>query len=132
MSLSLNSVTMAGNLTRDPEVKTLSGDLMVASLGVALNRRWKGKDGEKREEVTYVEVSAWGRTAELCGQYLRKGSAVYIEGFLKMDAWKTKEGQARQTLKIEAKTVQFLDPADDVAQPVAPVAVKQPIVEDPF
>lgn len=105
MSLNLNSVTVAGRLTRDPEVKPIGNDNCVAHMGIAINRRFKDK-----EEVTYVDVTAWGKTAENCGTYLRKGSAVFIEGYLRMDEWKTKEGQARQMLKVVANNVQFLDP----------------------
>lgn len=121
MSLNLNSVTLAGRLTRDVEVKMLSGDRAVASMGLAINRTWKDKDGTKKEEATFIEVTAWGKTAEHCGQYLRKGSAVFIEGRLKQDAWKTKDGEARQMLKVEAHNVQFLDPLRNLEGEPVPV-----------
>lgn len=110
MTLNLNQVTLAGRLTRDPEVKFFDqNDRALASLGVAINRKWTGKDGAVREEATFVDVSVWGKSAEHCGKYLKKGSGVYIEGWLKLDEWKTKDGQKRQMLKVEANIVHFLD-----------------------
>ncbi len=110
MSLNLNHVTLAGNLTRDPELRQIGADRVVASTGLAVNRRWKDQvSGEQREEATFIEIEAWGRTAELIGQYLKKGSPAYIEGRLKLDAWDDKEsGQKRSKLKVIADNVQFL------------------------
>jgi single-strand DNA-binding protein len=119
MSLNLNHVTLAGNLTRDPELRQIGADRVVASTGIAINRRWKDQaTGEQREDATFVEVEAWGRTAELLGQYLKKGSPAYIEGRLKLDAWDDKEsGQKRSKLKVVADSVQFLGtrPPDDAS-----------------
>jgi single-strand DNA-binding protein len=109
MSLNYNKVTLAGNLTRDPEVKFLAGDRAVASFGLAINRKFKGNDGELKEEVTFVDCEAWGRTAELVGQYLNKGSPCFIEGRLKLDTWDDKKtGEKRSKLMIVAESVQFL------------------------
>lgn len=130
MTLNLNNVHLAGRLTRDPEVKPIGNDNFVAHMGMAINRRFKDK-----EEVTFVDVTAFGRTAENCGQYLHKGSAVYIEGYLKLDEWKTKEGQARQMLKVVANTVQFLDPKkqeDELPPKRTVTTAKDPFAEDPF
>lgn len=129
MSLNLNSVMIAGRLTRDPEMKMI-GERHLAHLGIAINRRYKDRDGNAKEEVTFVDVTAWGKTAENCGTYLFKGSAVYIEGHLKMDEWKTKDGQPRQMLKIEAENVQFLDAKKpEVALPPKRTVTTAP---DPF
>lgn len=130
MSLNLNNVTLAGRLTRDPEVKMLAGDLAVANMGLAVNRKWKDRDGTAKEEVTFVDVTAWGRTAENCGQYLRKGSGVYIEGRLKMDDWQTQDGQKRQKLKVEAVSVQFSDPKKTEEAPAPKRTVTN--APDPF
>jgi single-strand DNA-binding protein len=134
MSLNLNSVTLAGRLTRDPELKSV-GERFVAHLGVAINRRYKDRDGNLKEDVTFVDVSVWGKTAENCNTYLSKGSAVYIEGYLKLDEWKTKEGQPRQMLKVEAHNVQFLDQkkADDApaATPRSVTNAKDPFSDEP-
>jgi len=113
--LNLNSVALAGHLTRDPEVRVIGADRSVASFAVAINRRYKGQDGELKEEATFVDCEAWGRTAEIIGQYLTKGSPVYIEGRLRLDTWQDKDGQKRSRLKVVADNVQFLGskrPAD--------------------
>jgi single-strand DNA-binding protein len=106
--LSLNHVTLAGHLTRDPEIRMISPDRPVAAFGIALNRRYKGADGELKEDVTFVDCEAWGRTAELVGQYLSKGSPVYLEGRLRLDSWQDKDGQKRSRLKVTTDSVQFL------------------------
>jgi single-strand DNA-binding protein len=108
MSVAINRVLLAGNLTRDPQLRQV-GQSAVANFGLAVNRRFKGADGEPREEVTFIDIEAWGRTAELVGQYLTKGRAAFIEGRLKLDAWDDKDGQKRQKLKVVADGVQFLD-----------------------
>ena len=105
----LPTVTATGNLTRDPEVRALANSQSVASFGLAINRRYKGSDGEMKEDVTFVDVEAWGRTAELVGQYLTKGRACFIEGRLKLDQWDDKDGNKRSRLKVVADSVQFMD-----------------------
>jgi single-strand DNA-binding protein len=107
MSLNLNTVTLAGHLTRDPELRQ-AGERSVVNFGLAINRRWKSQEGEAKEETTFVDIEAWGRTAEIVGQYLAKGSPCYIEGRLKLDSWQDKEGQKRSKLKVVADNVQFL------------------------
>jgi len=111
MSLNVNHVILAGNLTRDPELRTLAADRAVANFAIAVNRRYKGPEGDLKEEVTFVEVEAWGRTAEVVGQYLTKGSPCYLEGRLKLDVWTDKDNQKRTRLKVVAETVQFLSRA---------------------
>ncbi len=106
---SFNSVTLLGNLTRDPELKTLAAGGAVANIGLAVNRRWKSSEGETKEEVTFVDCEAWGRTAELIGQYLTKGSACLIQGRLKYDTWDDKDGSRRSRLKVVVEQVQFID-----------------------
>jgi single-strand DNA-binding protein len=108
MSLNLNTVVLAGHLTRDPEMRPLAGDKVVANFGLAINRRFKSPDGEIKEESTFIDCEAWGRTAELIGQYLAKGSAAYVEGRLKLDNWQDKEGQKKSRLKVVVENVQFL------------------------
>jgi single-strand DNA-binding protein len=109
MALSLNQVTLGGNLTRDPEVRFFADEKAVCNFTIASNRKYKGSDGTSKEEVTFVDVECWGRTAEIVGQYLVKGSAAIIIGRLKMDSWEDKTTQAKRTkLKILANDVQFL------------------------
>lgn len=109
MAIAVNKVMIAGNLTRDPQVRFLANEQAVANFGLAVNRRFKGSDGQMKDEVTFVDVEAWGRTAELVGQYLVKGRSCFIEGRLKLDSWDDKDGQKRQKLKVVADNVQFLD-----------------------
>ncbi len=108
MAVAINRVLLGGNLTRDPQVRFLANERAVANFGLAINRRFKGADGQMKEEVTFVDIEAWGRTAELVGQYLTKGRACFVEGYLKLDSWE-KDGQKHQKLKVVADNVQFLD-----------------------
>jgi len=106
---SFNKVILLGNLTRDPELRFTPKGTAVAKLGLAVNRVWTNEGGEKKEEVTFVDVDVFGRTAENCGQYLKKGRPVLIEGRLKLDQWDDKQsGQKRSKLGVVAETVQFL------------------------
>ncbi len=105
----LNKVMLIGNLTRDPEVRYTPKGTAVAEIGVAVNRRFTAENGDKREETTFVDVTLWGRTAELAGEYLRKGRSVYIEGRLQLDSWDDKQtGQKRSKLRVVCEEMQFL------------------------
>jgi single-strand DNA-binding protein len=125
MSLNLNTVMLAGHLTRDPQLRSLPQDKTVVSFSLAINRRFKGADGEIKEDSTFVDCEAWGRTAELVGQYLQKGSGCYVEGRLKLDAWEDKEGAKRSRLKVVADSVQFL------GKPTAKLSEAAATTEDP-
>lgn len=106
---SYNKVILMGNLTRDPEIKYTPKGTPIARLGMAVNRRWKTDQGEDREEVTFVDVDVFGRAAENCGQYLRKGRGVHVDGRLKLDTWEDREsGKKRSRLLVVAEGVQFL------------------------
>lgn len=106
----LNRVMLMGNLTRDPELRYLpNGNTAVAALGLAINRKWKDKAGAAQEEVTFIDCEAFGRTAEVLNQYLKKGRPVYIEGRLKLDQWTDKEGQKRSKLKVVVEIFEFID-----------------------
>ena len=105
---SLNKVFLMGNLTRDPELRYTQGGMAVANLGLASNRVYKGKDGEKKEETCFVRVVVWGRQAETCGQYLTKGSPLFVEGRLQSRSWETEDKQKRNTLEVVALNIQFL------------------------
>lgn len=110
MAANINRVLVAGNLTRDPQVRFFANERAVADFGIAVNRRFRGADGENKEETTYIDIEAWGRTAELVGQYLTKGRSCFVEGRLKLDQWDDKNsGQKRSKLKVVADNVQFLD-----------------------
>lgn len=117
MSFNYNRVTLAGNLTRDPQVRFFANERAVADFGLAINRRFKTPDGQQKEETTFVDVEAWGRTAELVGQYLTKGSPCFIEGRLRLDSWDDKKtGEKRSKLKVVADSVQFLSTRGDRGQ----------------
>jgi len=98
-----------GNLTRDPQLKQTPNNLSVAEIGLACNRKFKSKDGEMREEVTFVDCEAWGRTAETMAKYLSKGKPVFVEGRLKLDQWQDKEGNNRSKLRVVIESFQFID-----------------------
>jgi len=105
----LNRVLLLGNVTRDPEVRYTPKGSAVCDLGIAVNRAYTTDSGEKREEVTFVDVTLWGRTAEVASEYLKKGRPVFIEGRLQMDTWDDKQtGQKRSRLRVVAENMQLL------------------------
>ena len=106
---SFNKVILLGNLTRDPEVRYTPKGSAVCDLGIAINRQYTLDSGEKREEVTYVDVVLWSRLAEIAGEYLKKGRPIFIEGRLQLDTWDDKQsGQKRSKLRVVADSVQFI------------------------
>jgi len=105
----LNKVLLIGNLTRDPEVRYTPKGTAVADIGLAINRIWNNEQNQRQEETTFVDITLWGRQAELAQQYLTKGRGVFIEGRLQMDTWEDKQsGQKRSKLKVVAENLQFL------------------------
>ena len=106
---SFNKVILVGNLTRDPELRYTPKGTAIAKVGLAVNRVWRNEAGETKEEVTFVDIDVFGRTAENVGQYMRKGRPILIEGRLRLDQWDDKQtGQKRSKLGVVAETVQFL------------------------
>ena len=109
----VNVVVIGGNLTRDPELKWTQKGTAVAQAALALNRTWRDESGQEREDVSFVDVECWGKTAENLAQYMRKGSPVLVEGRLKQDSWDDRaSGQRRSKLKVVAMKVTFLPGAD--------------------
>ena len=109
----LNKVMLIGNLTRDPEIKYTPKGQAIAELGLAINRYYTLDSGEKKEEVTFVDVTLWGRQAEIAKEYLAKGRNVYIEGRLQLDSWDDKQtGQKRSKLKVTGDQMQLLGGRD--------------------
>lgn len=105
-----NKVIIAGNLTRDPEIRYTPKGTAVAKIGLAINRQWKTESGEQKEEVTFVDVDAFGRQAEVISQYLKKGRPLLVEGRLKLDQWQDKQtNQNRYRLGVVLESFQFLD-----------------------
>lgn len=126
-----NKVILAGNLTRDPELRYTPKGTAVARIGLAINRSWKTETGETREEATFVDVDAFGKQAELIGQYFRKGRPILVEGRLKYDTWDDKQsGQKRSKLGVVLEGFQFLDSQRSgeggAAAPSAPASAPRP------
>jgi len=112
---SYNKVILIGNVTRDPEVRYISSGSAVTEIGLAVNRFWTDRNtNERKEETTFVDVTLWGRTAEIAGEYLSKGRPVLIEGRLQLDQWEDREtGQKRSKLRVVGETLQFLGSRHD-------------------
>lgn len=128
----VNKVFLLGNITRDPELRYTPSGAAVATLGIAVNRYYNTKEGERREEVTFIDVTVWNRQAENCAQYLKKGRSVHVEGYLKLDSWDDKTtGQKRTQLKVEAENVQFLGGARDESGPGATMSRQEDEISAP-
>src|SRR3954454_21319865 len=107
---SFNKVILAGNLTRDPELRYTPKGTAIARIGMAINRTWKTETGETKEEVTFVDIDAFGRQAEVISQYMRKGRPLLVEGRLKLDQWEDKNTHQKQSkLKVILESFSFLD-----------------------
>jgi single-strand DNA-binding protein len=105
-----NKVILAGNLTRDPELRYLPKGTAVVRITLAVNRTWKSESGESKEEVTFVDVDVWGRQAEVIAQYMRKGRPLLVEGRLKQDSWEDKTTHQKQTkLRVVLESFSFID-----------------------
>jgi len=106
---SYNKVILMGNLTRDPQLRYLPNQTAVAEFGLACNRKFKGQNGEDREEVTFVDCTAWARTAEVINEYFKKGRPIFVEGRLKYDTWEDKQGGGkRHKLTVVVENFQFV------------------------
>src|SRR6516164_1027908 len=135
----LNRVLLIGNLTRDPEVRYTPKGTAVADIGLAVNRVYSAEDGEKKEETTFVDVTLWGRQAEVAGQYLKKGHPVFIEGRLHMDVWE-QDGQKRSRLKVVCENMQLLPRSDaqpktsrpETSRPLAAAPARAAAVQEPI
>lgn len=110
---SFNRVTLLGNVTRDPQIKVLPSQTSVAEFGMAMNRKFKNGSGEDKEEVCFVDCAAFGKQAEVIGQYVTKGKPLFIEGRLKFDTWEDKQGGKRSKLSIIVENFQFVGGRDD-------------------
>lgn len=109
----LNKVFLMGRLTFDPELRHTTSGLAVTELRMATSRGWTGRDGERKEETLFIDVTVWDRAAENCCQYLKKGSSIHVEGSLRMDTWDDKStGEKRSKIRVQADRVQFLDRRD--------------------
>lgn len=105
---SYNKVILMGNLTRDPDFRVTPGGLAICKMGLAVNRTFKDKDGNRREETTFVDVDAFGSQAEILSKYMTKGRPIFIEGRLKFDSWENNEGEKRSKLGVVLESFQFM------------------------
>ena len=124
---SLNKVFLIGNLTRDPELRYTPSGVAVTNLGLAVNRRFRDKSGEIKEDVCFLTVTVWDKQAEACSQYLRKGSPIFVEGVLQSRSWETQEGQKRSTIDVRAERVQFLGAFKADSAPGVQAANEEPV-----
>ena len=119
MAASVNRVFLMGNLTRDPELRYVPSGTAVTSFDLAVNRIYATQSGEKKQETSFVRIVVWARRAEVCAEYLAKGSPVFVEGRLRSRSWETQDGQKRSTIEVVANSVQFLRGAQKGKQPIA-------------
>lgn len=139
MGMSLNRVQLIGNLTRDPEMRQIPGGQVVATFGVATNLTWTDQSGQKQSKVEFHNIVAWRRLAEICGQYLKKGSKIYVEGRLQTRDWEAEDGTKRYRTEIVADNMIMLDRKGDMVdsgdrQPagIAAAPVEGPAADQDF
>ena len=128
--ISFNKVILLGNLTRDPEVRYLPSGTAVASFAIAVNRRYKQGD-ETKDEVSYIDIVVFGKTAENCGQYLNKGDGVLVDGRIQQRRWETEDGQKRSKVEVVAQTVNFMPKRSGQAPAGGSRGEAEPLPEQP-
>lgn len=119
---SFNRVVLAGHLTRDPQLKHLPGDKTVTEFGIAMNRKWKSAGGEQREEVTFVDCSAFDKRGEVIAEHFTKGKPILVEGRLKFDSWEDKQGGKRSKLTVVVDNFSFLGDGQGAKAPATVAA----------
>lgn len=123
---SLNKVMLIGNLTRDPELRVTPKGTSICQFGLAINRQFKDESGTVRDEVTFVDIEAWGKTAETLAKYTTKGRPLFVEGRLKLETWEDKtSGQKRSKMKVVVDMFQFLGSKDDAGGAERPAPAPQ-------
>jgi single-strand DNA-binding protein len=121
LPMNLNHVTLAGRLTREPETRYTQSGTAIADISLAVTRYWRNDKGESQEEVAFIDVTAFGRSAEMIQKHLHKGREIFVDGHLKLDQWDDKQtGAKRSKLKVIADSLQFVGPKPQAAQPEAP------------
>lgn len=103
-----NRVVVMGNLTRDPEQRSIGSDNSVTTMGLAINEHYRGRDGKDAERVCFIDVEVWGKRGDACAEYLAKGAPALVEGKLLLDQWENKDGESRSKIKIRADQVRFV------------------------
>lgn len=131
--MNLNKVMLAGNLTRDVELRNVGSGTQVANIGIAINRSWKDANGEKKEETTFVDCEAWGKAAETIAKFFSKGKPIYLDGRLRLEQWDDKEtGQKRSKMKVVVESFQFVGgKADGESEPQRTVPKAKPAFKQP-
>jgi single-strand DNA-binding protein len=114
---SYNRVILMGNLTRDPELKTLPSQMVVCDFALAINRRWKDSDGGDRDEVLFIDCVAFGKTGQTIGESLTKGRPIHVEGRLKFEQWEQEDGQRRSKIRVVVEQFRFVDRKPGSGQP---------------
>ncbi len=129
-----NKVILVGNLTRDPRLSYTANNTPVADFGLAVNRRWRGQDGQMKEEVMFIDCSVFGKSAETFSQYMAKGRPVLVEGRLQLQQWQTQEGQKRSKHAVIVENFRFMGPAGERGPgggPGTPRAAQEPAAAAP-
>jgi len=121
-----NKVILMGNLVRDPQLRYTPSGQAVADIRLAINRRTRTPNGERKESTTFVDVTAWGRQAEVINEYLSKGQPIFVEGRLTLDEWTSQDGQRRSKLRVVLDTFQFISPRGEMREPMEPSAPPEP------
>ena len=131
--MNLNRVILAGNLTRDPQLSYLPSQTAVVDFGLAINRKWASKDGEKKEETCFVDCIAFGKTGENINKYLHKGDPFLVEGRLKFESWTAQDGSKRSKHKVVVESFQFIGSAEQkpASKPTSQPANTQSQEDDP-
>jgi single-strand DNA-binding protein len=114
---SYNRVILMGNLTRDPELKTLPSQTVICDFALAVNRRWKDAEGGDRDEVLFIDCVAFGKTGQTIGDSLTKGRPIHVEGRLKFEQWEQEDGQRRSKIRVVVEQFRFVDRKPDASQP---------------
>jgi len=130
MAAGLNRVFLIGNLTRDPELRYIPSGQAVTTFTLAVNRTYLANTGEKKEEVCFIRVVVWSKRAEVCHEYLRKGSPVFVEGRLQSRSWDAPDGTRRNTIEVVAQNVQFLGRGAKPETPQALEGREEPVIDD--
>jgi len=132
MPASLNRILLIGNLTRDPELRYLPSGQAVTTFTIAVNRSYTAGTGERKQETSFIRVVAWARLAEVCNEFLRKGSPVFVEGRLQSRTWEAQDGTKRSSVEVVASNVQFLGRAPREAEAETVQLPEEPLPEEPL
>lgn len=127
-----NKVILAGNLVRDPELRVTERGLSICKFGMAVNRTWRDANGSEQEDTTFVDVDAFGKTADVIARYCGRGNPLLVEGRLKMDSWVSQSGEKKTRLKVVLESFQFVGGARGAGEEAKPVPVGDDAGEQPF